>query len=141
MEHEVVTQVGAPPEKVWDVLTHVEAWPEWTDSMTEVELVDRPRLMSSARVRIVQPKMFPAVWTVTEFDEENHSFTWQSRAPGVTTTAVHRVAAGSGDGTSVVTLGVEQRGLLSGLIGRFLGGRIRSYVQMEADGLRRRVEA
>lgn len=141
MEHEVVVEVEASPEAVWAVLTDVEAWPDWTDSMDEVELVDRPRLMSGARVRIVQPRMLPAVWTVTGLDEPGRSFTWESKLPGVTTTAVHTVEPGSGDGTSRVTLGLRQSGPLSGLVGRFLGARVRSYVQMEADGLRRRAEA
>lgn len=140
MEHKVVVEIAAPPEDVWAVLSDVEQWPEWAESMSQVELVDRPQLTGSARVRISQPGMLPAVWTVTEF-EQGRSFTWVSHILSVSSTAVHTIEPGAEDGTSVVTLTFTQSGLLSGLIGRLLGGKIRRYVQMEADGLRSRVES
>ncbi len=60
-----------------------------TDSINRVELLDEPFTLSS-RARVHQPKLPAAVWTVTAF-KENETFTWESRSPGVTTTAAHDI--------------------------------------------------
>jgi hypothetical protein len=57
---------------VFAVLHDVERWPEWT--MTAVKKMDDGPLVVGSKVRVRQPKLLPAVWLVTELDE-NRAFT------------------------------------------------------------------
>jgi len=70
-------EIDAPPARVWDILVDVGRWPDWTDSMSHIELLDAPELAQGSRARIRQPRLPAAVWTVTEF-EAGRRFTWQA---------------------------------------------------------------
>ncbi len=138
MAYETSIHINAPPERVWAVLVDVEAWPRWTDSMREVTLVDGDELEPGSTVRIRQPKLPAATWRVTQL-APGVSFTWEASYPGVKTIAVHSLTA-SDDGTDV-TLVVRQTGPLGSVLGALFGGTTRRYVDMEAQGLKRRSEA
>lgn len=139
MDNEVVTtvEIDAPVDAVWEVLTAPDRWPEWTASMTEVELLD-DRFGPGARVRTVQPRLRPAVWTVTDFRTEE-GFTWTSRSPGVTTTGEHVLVPAGPDRTQL-RLRLWHEGALAGLAHLLFGARTRRYVALEADGLKRAAE-
>jgi uncharacterized protein YndB with AHSA1/START domain len=130
--------IEATPETIWTVLMDVEAWQEWTDSMTSLSLLEAPPLRTGSRVRIKQPRLPATVWTVTSI-EPNHQFTWQARNPGVKVVAVHRIEP-LGEGRSRVTLSVDQSGPLAWLAALLFGRLGRRYVRMEAEGLKRRSE-
>ena len=138
MEQSVTVEIAASAERVWEVLTDVERWPEWTETVTSVELLDEGPLHSGARAKINQPKIPETEYVVTELDP-GRSFTWVATAPGVTTTARHTVEA-LPDGGSRVTLGVEQAGLLGSVMGRFYRGLTDRYLSNEAAGLKARCE-
>ena len=87
---EISVQIDSPPQRVWEVMTKVELWPEWTESVTEVKRLDSGPLRVGSRVRIKQPKFLPAVWEVTKLDPPR-SFTWVMRKPGLVATAKHQV--------------------------------------------------
>ncbi|HYZ99514.1 MAG TPA: SRPBCC family protein [Acidimicrobiales bacterium] len=140
MHHETSIEIGADPSVVWATLVDVERWPEWTPSMTEVTRLDDRDLGVGSRVRIRQPRLPALVWTVTEY-APRASFTWASRAPGVTTTAAHRLGPPGPDGAVTVTLTVDQDGPLAPVMGRLMAPRTGRYIQMEAEGLKRRCEA
>lgn len=131
-------EVDAPADAVWEVLTSPAGWPAWTDSVTEAELLDE-RFGLGARVRVVQPGLRPAVWTVTDL-EEGRAFTWTSRSPGVLTTASH-VLLPAGPGRTELRLHLHHDGFLASLVHRLLGARTRRYVEMEARGLKAAAEA
>ncbi|OLT28967.1 hypothetical protein BJF79_10705 [Actinomadura sp. CNU-125] len=137
MRFEITVDVAAPPERVWSILTDVERLPDLTPSMEHVELLDGP-LRRSARARVRQPRLAPAVWTVTEFTE-HESFTWESRTAGVTTTGGHLVRPAPGGATLRLTL--VQVGPLAPLLGLLLGRRARAYVTMEANGVKKAAES
>lgn len=119
---------------MWAELTDVGRWPDWTDSMTSVTLLDRGPLRVGSRARIKQPGMPAMTWQVTEL-VEGESFTWVSGSPGLRTTGTHRLTA-DGDGTTRLTLAIHFDGPLAGLVGRLFAGRTRRYLRMEADGLK-----
>ena len=91
---------------------------------------------SIASVR--QPKLPPAKWKVTSVTP-NREFTWVSVAPGVRVTATHRVeptATGSR-----ATLGLAYHGALAWLLESSTRAITLRYVNLEAEGLKRRSEA
>jgi uncharacterized membrane protein len=137
MQHGVT--IGAPIEQVWDVFQDVERWPEWTASMSSVELLDSNELTVGARARIKQPRLPRLVWTVTAI-EPGRSWTWRTRGPGATTTATHLLER-LDDTTTRVEQTIEQVGVLGVIVARLSARLTRRYLAIEAAGLRRRVEA
>ncbi|MGH3319761.1 MAG: SRPBCC family protein [Streptosporangiaceae bacterium] len=138
MEYETSVDVAAPVESVWKVLTDVERMPEWTESMTRVERLDDGPFAIGSKARVQQPKMQPMVWTVTEL-EPARSFTWGAASGGVRLTAGHRLTPGPSTLSGV--LSVRLTGPLAPILTVVFGRRIRRYVRMEAEGLKRRCEA
>ncbi|MEU8796864.1 SRPBCC family protein [Spirillospora sp. NPDC048819] len=137
MHFETAVDIDATPETVWNLLKDVERWPDMTASVDRVELLDEPFTLSS-RARVHQPKLPAAVWTVTAF-EENRTFTWESRSPGVTTVGAHDIAP-KPDGTVTVRLTLDQKGPLAPVLSLFTGRLARRYVTMEANGLKAKAE-
>lgn len=138
MRYDISVEVEAAPERIWTVLTDVERWPEWTASMTRVDLVDSQPFGLGSEVLVKQPKLPETRWRVT-LVEPGRSFTWQARRPGVTMVAAHRMAAPPGAPVKV-TLSIAQTGFLAPPTGVLLAGLIRRYVTMEAYGLKRYCE-
>jgi hypothetical protein len=96
-------------------------------------------LVIGSRVRIVQPKVPPAGWTVTAL-EAGRGFRFTSHSPGATVEANHW-AEPLGDGQrSRVTLSVTFSGWLGRMIGRMMRGLNECYIAQEAAGLKRRSE-
>lgn len=133
----VTVDVEAPPNEVWDVLSDVERWPEWTPTVREATRIDHGPFAVGSTTRVVQPRLRPAVWEVTRL-EEGRRFTWMTRGPGVMTEADHVIEPhGAG---SRVTWSVRFAGMLGGMIGRMYCGITQRYVGIEAESLRRRCE-
>ena len=138
MRYDTAVEVAAPVDVVWRVLEDVEAWPRWTPSMTSVSRTATGPLTVGETVRVRQPRLPEATWTVTAIDPGS-AFTWVSRSPGVVTTGTHVVAPLPTG--SRVALGLEQHGPLAGVVGMLLGRTVRRYVDQEAAGLKARVES
>jgi hypothetical protein len=130
--------IDAKPSQIWPVLTDFKRWPTWTDSMKEVIRVSSGETGVGTKIRLRQPKGRAMIWTITDFTEDT-SFTWAASTPGATYTATHDIA--ESDGGSQVVLAFEVAGPLAALASLTAGKRIRSYVDMEAAGLKKRVEA
>ena len=131
----ITVEITAPPARVWRVMADVERWPEWTPSVTAVDRLDGGPLRSGSRVRIRQPKLRPAIWCVAEF-REGEGFDWETASPGVRAVARHHVV--SAQGGARVTLAVEFSGPLAPLVARLTRGLNQRYLDLEAEGLRRR---
>jgi uncharacterized membrane protein len=138
MEQTKTIEIAASPERVWEVLSDVEYWPEWTESVTFARRLEDGPLRPGSRTRLKQPRLPEAEWVVTEL-EPGRSFTWVSTGPA-RNTARHDIEALPGGG-SRVRLGFESAGLLGALVGRLYGGMIKRYIGMEAEGLKRRAES
>jgi hypothetical protein len=128
--------INARPQIVFDTLCDVERWPEWSDAITNARRLEAGALAVRSRVRILQPKLLPAIWQVIELNALN--FTWVNRRPGIQATAGHLVEARR-DGCQV-TLTLRFSGLLAPLVARVYGERCQRYLSLEAEGLRKRCE-
>lgn len=139
MEQSIEVDIDATPERVWEVMSDVERWPEWTETVTTVTRLDDDSLGLGSRVKVEQPKLPATEYVVTEFDP-GQSFTWVATGPGVRTTARHRIDQ-RGYSRSRVRLSVEQSGLLGEVMGRLFFKRLTDrYLATEAAGLKTRSE-
>jgi uncharacterized protein YndB with AHSA1/START domain len=138
MRFETTVQIAADPSRIWSTWLDVERWSEWTTSVDSSERLDEGEFGVGSKARVKQPKMRVAVWEVTEV-EPDRSFVWTTRTGGVTMVASHVIEPGADAAT--VRLSLDLTGPLSGLLGWLMGGRIRSYLQAEADGVKAHCEA
>ena len=129
--------VAAQPAAIWPLLSTVVAWPEWLPTVTEVQALDEPALCPGARYRVVQPRLRPTVWTVTEVQAQRQ-FRWESSSPGVRVMADHRLVPLSPASTRV-DLTIQFEGPLAWLAALAAGRLTRSYLKQEAAALQRRV--
>ena len=136
--YEETIEVHADPQRVWEVLVDVESWPDWTPSMTTVEVLSPRPLGPGSRVAIKQPRLAPAEMTVDEY-VEGRSFAWSSEMKGLRTVADHRVEPTPTG--SRVTLVLRQSGPLAGLVRLAYGRMIRRYMHLESTGLKQRAES
>ncbi|WP_270889519.1 SRPBCC family protein [Pedococcus sp. 5OH_020] len=139
MEHSTVVDIAASPQRVWQVLTDVERWPDWTRSVRWVRRLEEGPLRTGSRAKISQPRLPTVDWTVIDLEPEE-GFTWVSTGPGSKATARHWIQPLPGGG-STVRLSVEQSGPLGVLVGRLYSGLTDRYLAMEAAGLKRQCEA
>ena len=137
MLYTVSIDIAAPPGRVWTVMSDIERWHEWTPSITSIQKLEPGPLVVGLRARVRQPKLPPAVWTVS-WVEPGAGFVWVSRAPGVHVTGRHLVEAISGG--SRATLSIIYEGLLGMLIGRLTRPLNERYLGYEAQGLKQRSE-
>ena len=102
----ITTDVAAPAERVWQVMSDTDRWHEWTPSVTSVKRLGGGPLAVGSRAVIRQPRFPPALWEVTAI-EPGTSFTWVSLAPGLRVIGHHSVEpAGAG---SRATLSLDLR--------------------------------
>src|SRR5918994_7388281 len=92
MRFEQSVDIDAPQQRVWDVLSDLEAWPQRIDTVDVVELLTPPPVATGTRVRLKQPKLPEGTWEVTVWDAPSY-FEFRSRSGGVITDAGHRVEA------------------------------------------------
>ena len=129
--------VPAPPDRVWQVMSDVERWHEWTPSVSKIKRWKSGSLAVGHRAMVYQPRFPPAMWKVTAI-EPGRSFTWVSVAPGLRVVATHGVAA-AGSGTRA-TLSLDYQGLFGGLMARLTRAITERYLALEANGLKARSE-
>ena len=134
----IAVDISAPPDRVWAIMSDIARWPEWTPTVTRVELLDPGPPAVGNRARIRQPRLPQAIWRITAIDP-GRSFTWVTRSPGVEVTARHSVEP-SGTG-SRAHLALHFGGLLGPLVARITRGLNLRYLGLEAEGLRARSEA
>ena len=128
--------IQAPAARVWEVMSDVERWPEWTASISDVQRLDVGALAVGSRARIRQPRLRPATWTV-ETLEPGTAFTWSTATPGARIVGDHRIVTIAGGADSVaVELTVSTSGPLAGFAHLIYGRTTQRYLEMEAAGLR-----
>lgn len=130
--------VAGPAPVAWNVLRDVVDWPTWTPTITVVEPLDGAELAVGRRFRLQQPKMRPAVWQVSAITP-NEGFIWEIVSPGIRVIAGHALEP-DGPDRCTATLDIAFSGFLAPLIWMLTASRTRSYVEQEAQALKRRVE-
>ena len=138
MRFERSIDIDAPQQRVWDVLSDIEAWPQVVETVDTVELLTPKPLRVGSRVRLKQPKLPEGTWDVTVWDAPSY-FEWTQKMTGATTVAGHRVEA-LGEGRSRLTLTLEMRGLMISIVGRFYKDLTNRYIGLEAEGMKRVAE-
>ena len=135
---EKTVEIAVPPDRVWAVMIDVEHWSDWTASITSIRKLDPPPFAVGSRVHIVQPKLRPGVWTVTDV-EPGRSFTWTSGASGFMRVFARHDVEPTDSGCRV-TLSVVFKGILGAFAAAAYGKLTAEYMGMEAAGLKRRSE-
>jgi uncharacterized membrane protein len=139
MRFEKSIDIDAPQQRVWDVLSALEAWPQHIETVDVVELLTPAPINKGSRVRLKQPKLPEATWDITVWDAPSY-FEWAQKMSGATSVAGHRVEA-LGEGRARLTLTLDMRGLLIPIIGRFYRNLTNDYMDLEAEGMKRAAES
>jgi hypothetical protein len=130
--------INTSQEAAWKVLSNVAHWHEWTPTVTKVEVLNTPEIKLNNRYKVFQPKLQPAVWTVTVLAPPSN-FTWESRITGMHMVAEHILKPINADQTELM-LTFSFQGLLGNLIGKMYGKMTAEYIATEAQSLKKRVE-
>jgi uncharacterized membrane protein len=138
MRFEESIEIDASQQRVWDVLSDLEAWPQRIETVDAVELLTPAPMAEGSRVRLEQPKLPAGTWDITAWDAPSY-FEWTQKESGITSVAGHRVEA-LGEGRARLTLTLDMRGLLIPVMGRFYKGLINRYMNLEAEGMKRAAE-
>ena len=136
-EFTISVDIAAPPNRVWQVMSDIDRWHEWTPSVSRVSRLRDAPFAVGTRAMVRQPKFPPAMWKITSI-EPGRGFTWVSIAPGFRAVghhAVERTPTGSR-----ATLSLTMHGPLGGLFGWLTQGITRRYIGYEAAGLKARSE-
>ena len=128
----------ARPEIVWQFLVDVEHWPDWTPTVLEIKSLSNNGMTVGARYRVVQPRLRPAVYEVTEY-VPNQVFTWVQRLPGGGMIGGHRLSPR--DGATEVELSFASKGLVANIVGQMFSRLISDYVATEAKSLKGRCDS
>ena len=123
---------------IWQVLSDVAHWNEWTPTVTKVEVLDTPGLQLNHRYKVHQPKLQPAIWSITVLEPPSR-FTWESRMPGMLMVADHSLKPINANQIEL-TLTFSFQGWLGEIIGRLYRKTVESYITTEAQSLKKKVE-
>lgn len=138
MRFEKSIEINASQQRVWDVLSDLEAWPRRIETVDTVELLTPAPITTGSRLRLKQPKLPEGTWEITAWDPPSY-FEWRSKSSGVTNVAGHRVEA-LDDGRARLSLMLDMRGFLVPVIGLFYRDLTNRYVTLEAEGMKRAAE-
>ena len=139
MRFEQSIEIHAPQQRVWDVRSDLEAWPQRIVTVDTIELLTPAPIANGSRARLKQPKLPEGVWDVTVWDAPSY-FEWTQKATGATSVAGHRVES-LGEGRARLTLTLDMRGWLISVVGRFYKGLTEDYIGREAEGMKRVAES
>ncbi|MCL4239938.1 MAG: SRPBCC family protein [Dehalococcoidia bacterium] len=134
-EHSI--HINASPDRVWDVISDIDRWPEWTPSVLTVKKVTEGPLAHGTTARVHAKGTPESTWTVSE-SLPPKSFTWGTKVRGAATTAGHVIEPT--DSGAKVTLSLEVRGIAATLFKPFLAKGISENLRLEAEGLKRQSE-
>ena len=139
MRFEQSIDINARQQRVWDVLSDLEAWPQRIETVDTIELLTPAPVGEGSRVRLKQPKLPEGTWEVTVWDAPSY-FEFRQKSGGLTDVAGHRVEALE-EGRSRLTLTLDMRGLLVPVVALFWKDLTNRYLTVEAQGMKRAAES
>jgi uncharacterized membrane protein len=139
MHFEQSIDIDARQQRVWQVLSDLEAWPQRIETVDVVELLTPAPVGEGSCVRLKQPKLPEGTWEVTVWDAPSY-FEFRQKSGGVTNVAGHRVEPLE-EGRSRLTLTLDMRGLLVTVVAPFYKGLTNRYMTVEAQGMKRAAES
>jgi uncharacterized membrane protein len=139
MRFEQSIDIDASQQRVWDVLSDLDAWPRRIETVDVVELLTPSPVGEGSRVRLKQPKLPEGTWDVTVWEAPSY-FEWRQKSGGATTVAGHRVEA-LDEGRSRLTLTLDMRGPLVPVVALFYKGLTNRYMTIEAQGMKGAAES
>jgi hypothetical protein len=128
------SQIEAPIDVVWHLLSNVVLWSTWLPTVSEVRPLAGKELLVGAAFRLLQPRLRPATWIVTDI-QNGESFTWHTRSPGLKLVAVHRLYSLGPDSTEA-RLDLQMSGILSLPVSLFVGKLSKEYLHIETVSLK-----
>ena len=81
MHFEQSIDVEARQQRVWEVLSDLEAWPQRIETVDVVELLTPTPVGEGSRVRLKQPKLPEGTWVVTVWDAPSY-FEYRQKSGG-----------------------------------------------------------
>ena len=132
-------RVDVPAQQAWAVLSVIPRWPEWLPTVTSVKALDTDSLRPGARFVLRQPRLRPAIWTVTAM-ESARGFVWETHSPGVHIRASHWLRA-TAPRACQLDLQLDFSGVLGSVLGALLGRLTDTYLAREAAALKVEAEA
>jgi hypothetical protein len=130
---EKTSVITARPRDIFNVLLELGRWNRWTKSITEMSILNNDQPIQGARIKVLQPKLPPAIWTITEIDRDK-ALIWEKKSFGLRMLSEHLILNGA-DETSV-TIRITYEGPLAGLFYRFTRNLTDRYMTMEINGLK-----
>jgi len=129
--------INSSPEEIFYVLAQLGQWNQWTKSIISISFVNNDYFKVGTKIKVLQPKLSPAVWTITEITE-NKSLVWEKKSLGLKMTANHLIQE-SNEGP-IVKLQIIYQGFLATLFYKLTASLTKSYLTMEIAGLKKRCE-
>jgi uncharacterized membrane protein len=139
MHFEQSIDIDARQQRVWEMLSDLEAWPQRIETVDVVELLTPAPVGEGSRVRLKQPKLPQGTWEVTVWDAPSY-FEFRQKSGGVINVAGHRVETLE-EGRSRLTLTLDMRGLVVLVVALFYKGLTNRYMIVEAQGMKRAAES
>lgn len=139
MRFERSIEIEADKQRVWDVLSDLEAWPQRIETVDSVELLTPPPLAEGSRVRLKQPKLPEGTWDMTVWEPPSY-FEYRQISRGISIVAGHRVET-LGEGRSRLILDLEMRGPMVPIVGRLSSSMTNRYMETEARGIKLAAES
>ena len=134
---EKTARINARPQDIFNVLLDFGRWNRWTESITDMLVLNTDRPGPGVQIKVLQPKLPPAVWTITEI-EPDKTLTWEKKSFGLRMLSEHFISDGAG--VTSVTIRMTYEGALGGLFYRLTHSLTDNYMDMEIAGLKRECE-
>lgn len=139
MHFEEAIDIEASQQRVWDVLSEIEAWPRRIETVESVESLTPGPVAIGSRIRLKQPKLPEGEWEISVWDAPTY-FEFRQKSGGVTSVAGHRVEA-LADSRSRLTLSLDMRGLPVAVVALFFKDLTKRYMTLEAQGIKGAAES